>query len=107
MPYIFTTSQYPSHLATAVGERYLKALTKYPPDATLGDQIVPAAVTTNSEGIRVLGISEIKEGKLEEALTRAGNIAVMFHDIEGFELSVDVWSTLTEAMTSIGMSPPE
>jgi hypothetical protein len=106
MPYLITTSLYPSEKAPEVGARYLEALAKYPPDESLSTQVVPAAVTTTHQGIKVTGISDVKEGKLEEALRRAGDFMVMFHNIAGFEYTVEVNSKVEEAMSAIGMDMP-
>jgi hypothetical protein len=107
MPYIITTSLYPSHKAPEVAKRYLEALAKYPPDENLATQVVPAAVKSIHEGIKVIGIGEVKEGKLEEALTRTANMMVMFHGIEGFEYSTQIYYKVEEALEMIGMSLPE
>ena len=107
MPYIISTSLYPSHKASEVAEKYLEAIQKYPPDENLANPVVPAAVKTTGQGIKVIGISEVKEGKLEESLTRIGNMMVMFQSIAGFESSIDIYYTVTEALTMIGMSSPE
>ena len=106
MPYLITTSLYPSEIAPEVGARYLEALAKYPPDESLGSPTVPAAVNTTHQGIKVIGISDVKEGKLEEALRRTGDIMVMFHSIVGFEYTVRVYSKVEEAMSAIGMDMP-
>ena len=106
MPYIVTTSLYPSEIAPKVGARYLEALAKFPPDESLTTQVVPAAVTTTHQGIKVTGVSDVKEGKLEEALRRVGDIMVMFQNIAGFEYTVEVNSKVEEAMAAIGMEMP-
>ena len=106
MPYLIMTSLYPSEKAPEVGARYLEALAKYPPDESLTTQVVPAAVITTHHGIKVIGISDVKDGKLEEALRRTGDIMVMFHSIAGFEYTVEVYSKVEEAMSSIGMDMP-
>lgn len=106
MPYLVTTSIYPSEQVQEVGARYLEALAKYPPDESLSTQVVPAAVTTTHQGIKVIGISDVKEGKLEDALRRAGDFMVMFQNIAGFEYKVRVYSKVEEAMASIGMDMP-
>jgi len=103
MSYIFTTSLYPSDKATEVAKRYLEAIKKYPPDSSLGTQIVPAAVTTTLQGIKVVGITEVKNGKLEDALSRTANMMVMFHDIKGFEYTMERYATVEEALKTIGM----
>ena len=106
MPYLVTTSLYPSEKAPEVGARYLEALEKYPPDESLTTQVVPAAVTTTHKGIKVFGTSDVKEGKLEEALRRAGDFMVMFNSIAGFEYTIRVYSKVEEAMSAIGMDMP-
>ena len=105
--YIITTSLYPSDKASEVAERYLEAITKYPPDENLATQVVPAAVKATHQGIKVVGIVEVKEGKLEEAYTRAVNMMVMFQNIAGFEYTMDICFKVEEALTLIGMSLPE
>ena len=37
---------------------------KYPPDENLAVEVVPAALKSTHEGVKVLGIAEVKEGKL-------------------------------------------
>lgn len=107
MPYIITTSLYPSHKAPEVAERYLEAIAKYPPDENLTTEVVPAAVKSIHEGIRVIGIAEVKEGKLEKALARSVNMMVMFQSIEGFEYTTEIHYKVEEALALIGMSLPE
>ena len=106
MPYLVTTSLYPSEKGPEVGARYLEALGKYPPDENLGTEVVPAAVKSTHEGIKVLSISEVKEGKLDEAYNRAVNMMVMFQSIPGFAYTVEVHLKVDEAMAAIGMDMP-
>ncbi|MFX1395253.1 MAG: hypothetical protein ACFFAH_17040 [Promethearchaeota archaeon] len=54
-----------------------------------------------------MSISEVKQGKLEEALKYAGDSMIPYFPIEGFEYKVRVWSTIIEAMEYIGMKAPE
>ena len=107
MPYIITTSWYPTDKSKKVAKRYFEALKKYPGDESLEKTIVPAAVTTTKQGVKVITVSEIKEGKLEEALTYTGNQMAMFQDIEGFEYATRVYSLVTEALAMLGISLPE
>jgi len=107
MVYIITISKFPSHIAAAVGKRYLESLQKYPPDPSLGETIVPSAIERTEDGIQAIGITEVKKGKLEEALERSQNVASMFNDLEGFEGSIKVHMTASEALTTIGMKIPE
>lgn len=101
------TSWYPSDKTTETANKYFEMLEKFPPDDSLGETVVPVAVTTTKKGIKTMGITEVKEGKLEEALTRTRESMVMFHSIKGFEYKVEVYSTVTEALGLIGMSLPE
>lgn len=48
------------------------------------------AVKSVHGGIKVTGISEAKEGKLEEASNRTVNMMVMFQNIEGFEYTTEI-----------------
>ncbi|MFW9807394.1 MAG: hypothetical protein ACFFFK_11755 [Candidatus Thorarchaeota archaeon] len=107
MPYIVTHSRYPTHKIPEVSKRYLKVREKFPPDETLSVEIVPASVKATEQGITTMGISLVKEGKLEEALRRTTQSMVMYHDIEGYEFSIEVQNTVSEALAFIGMSPPE
>jgi hypothetical protein len=107
MPYIITKSIYPSDKATEVANKYLEALSKYPHDEKLATQVVPAAVKSTHQGIQVMGILDIKQGKLEEAITYIGNFMTMFHSIQGFESTIDVYFKVEEAMELLGMSLPK
>ncbi len=104
--YIVTIAKYPSHLAAAVAKRYLEALQKFPPDPSLGEDIVPAAVKRTEYGIQSIGITEIAKGKLEEALKRGQDILSMFNDLEGVEVTLEVYMTASEAITTVGMKLP-
>lgn len=106
MPYIFVYAWYPSHKVPEVVKVYLEMLKKYPADESLGETIMPSAVNTGCEGIKSLAVNKVKEGKLEEALTRTGTQMTMFQSVEGFEYSIEVWSTVEEAMGMIGKSMP-
>jgi hypothetical protein len=106
IPYIITTSLYPSHKVTEVAKRYLEAIKKYPPDENLATEVVPAAVKSTHKGIKVLGITEVRKGKLEEAYDRTVGMMSMFFDIQGFEYKTQVYFKVEEAMKFIGMSIP-
>jgi hypothetical protein len=104
--YLIVTSTYPSDKVQIVAKRYLEALSKYPPDKKLATEVVPAAVKTTFQGIETIGISEVKKGKLEEAITYIGKMMAMFHDIQGFEYKMETCLTVEEALGMIGMSLP-
>ena len=104
MPYIVTHSWYPTHKVPVVAQRYLEVMEKHPADETLFEPIVPASVKATERGIEVIGILLVKEGKLEEALSHTIQGFVMYHDIEGYEYSVEVQYTVVEALAFVGMS---
>jgi hypothetical protein len=101
--YIIVTSLYPNDKAKEVADIFVKAMTKYPPDANLGTPIVPVAVLTTLEGIKTINISEVNKGKLEDALAFAANRLAMFSEIQGYRYKVETYMNLEEAMKTIGM----
>jgi len=107
MPYIVTTTIYPTEKGPEVAEKYLEAIKKYPPDENLAAEIVPAAVKSTYEGVKVLSIVEVKEGKLEDALKQTINRMVMFQSIPGYRYSTEIHYKVEEAFALIGMSLPE
>lgn len=101
--YIVTTCTYPSDKAKEVAQMHLKALTKYPDDASLGTFVVHGAVRGTLQGLSVMLIFEPKKGKFEEAYALGVNRLAMFHDIPGFEYEIKAHYTIAEAMKVIGM----
>ena len=107
MVYVVTNIIFPSHRAPEAGKKFLEQLKKYAEDESLGETLVNAAVKTTTCGIRVVTVSKINKGKLEETLTRGNEILAMFNGIEGFEYSYEVWSEAGEALATLGMKMPE
>jgi len=106
MPYYVITSWFPTNKAVEVANRYLEERKKYPRDRSLG-KIVVEAIKPSENGIMTIGIMDVKEGKLEEAILRQQNIQVMYHKIEGYRYKIDVWWNPAEALAMIGMKAPE
>ena len=71
MPYIVSTSWYPTHKNDEAVKTYMEAIAKYPPSKIPGKLIVPVAVTTTKKGIKTMRIREIKtnEGLVENIYT--------------------------------------
>jgi hypothetical protein len=107
MPYLITTLSYPNNKAAEVAKKGLEMVKKYPEDKKLGTRIVPSAIKATLEGIKTISITEVKKGKLEDLVTRAGNMLAMFNNIQGFTSQMDIYMTTEEAYVSIGMSPPK
>ena len=108
MPFIVVTSWYPTHKVSDVLKIFPEFLKKYPPNvlAEFGEISVNQAVTSTEKGLKSMSFFDIKEGKLEEALKVARSAVAMFQAVEGYEYSIEVWSTITEAFESIGMQAP-
>jgi hypothetical protein len=96
MVYIVVKSFFPTHQNETVNARNIEMMTKFPPDNSLAEPIVPLAARATKEGIEAMGINLVKEGKFDEALIRTGRAMAMFNDIEGFEYSLEIWVTLPE-----------
>ena len=106
MPYLFTTSLYPTDLRDEVVKAYFKMLKEMPFDRSLGKETVQVAVTTTPKGVETLSIMNVKEGKLTEAILWTYKRMTNFQDIKGYEYTIRVWTTIVEALDSIGESLP-
>jgi len=106
MPYIIVTAWYPTDIVDEVTDKYMEVLKQYPFDRSLGKETIQVAVSSGKKGIKTLSIAEIKEGKLEEAITWTGKRLFPFQSIKGFESKTRVWGTIIEALEGIGRSLP-
>jgi hypothetical protein len=108
MPYVFVTSIFPPHTTDKLAKIYVDTLkdvrSKLRPT---GKEIIPNAVKATTQGIEVIGVWDIKEGKLEEYLTAEAQIMTNYHKIEGFKYQIDVRFKATEALEMIGLKMPE
>lgn len=107
MPYIVVQSWYPSDINVEVTEKYLEVIKEFPFDRSLGKETISIAATANKNGIEVLSVMEVKQGKLEEAWTWIGKRLGPFQAVKGFEYEVKLWTTLTEAFEGSDYSLPE
>ena len=103
MPYIVTHSWYPTHKIPEVVKRYFEVIEKFPHDEKLSELVVPVSVKATERGIASIGIELAKDGKLEEAFARRTKAMIMYHDIEGYEYSVEIQNTVGEALALTGM----
>lgn len=101
--YIITTTLYPNDKAREVANMYAKMIAKYPPDAGLATAVVPVAIMPTLEGIKVLTVSEVKKGKLDDAMNLVINRLSMFLDIPGYRYKIDTYANLEEALKLTGM----
>jgi len=106
MPIIMTTMWYPISKRIEVGKKFIEAAKKFPPDETIAKNL-GTGVMRDKHGAKIIVMSEVMEGKLQEALERANETIGLFNDIEGFNTRIDLMATALEAWESINMKPPE
>ena len=108
MPYVFIYNLIPAHKIAESAEIYLKEVKDTRSTIrALAKEIIPNAVKSNMEGIEVIGVYDVKEGKLEEFLNFQQKLMVAYHDIEGYKYNIEVRFKITEALEMIGMKMPE
>jgi len=109
MVYIITTAWYPSHKGVELGKKYLEVLKKYPLSKSPGKLIIPVAVSSDKNGIKVISITEVKDDDAQtfhEALNWAGSNMVEYISIEGFEYKIRIWTSIQQAMELVGLKFP-
>jgi hypothetical protein len=106
--YIIATVWYPAQQARAYGKRALESLKKFPFDKNLSKVVVLGAVSATEEGMRLISIAEIKEGKTKEAVLLASKrILFMAEGIEGLKYKIETCLSAAEAITTIDMQLPD
>jgi hypothetical protein len=109
MPYLITFTKWPSDKTPEVVKKAIESNKKFADDESLGEDLIPGnAIKSTNEGAKTITVLKVSKGKLEEAYQQAqavGNFFAMA--IEGFEYTIEVWSTVEEAYSSIGQKPPE
>ncbi len=65
-----------------------------------------SAWRSTEDGLRALSVSRVKEGKLEEALKAVNKEMAYYSDLEGYNVSIEVWGTWQEAFEAMGMELP-
>jgi len=94
MVLLINTVYFPADKAAEVGKKYIEVLKKYPPDRSIA-KTISVGVKTTIKGIKVLGISDVKKGKLEEAYQRLTESSLMYASIEGFKYKIEVRQDVT------------
>lgn len=109
MPYLSLIMKWPSDKTGEFIKKVVEANKRFAPDESLGETLIPGgAIKGTGEGSKILFISSVSKGKLDESYNRtqaAGNFYAMA--IEGLEYEIEVWATNEEAWASIGQKPPE
>jgi len=105
MPIIMTTSWYPMTQRMEVVKVAIEAAKKIPADETILKNL-GTGVMRDKNGVKVVIMNEVMEGKLEEALALTRETIALYNDIEGFNIKTDLMITPLEAWASINMKPP-
>jgi len=100
------TNWFPGNMSDEVASVYLEERKKYPRDRSLL-KVVAECIRSDEKGIKTMGISEVKEGRLEEALKRQQEILTMYRHIEGYVSTLEVWWNPAEALGMLGMKAPD
>lgn len=107
MPYIIVQICYPSHVADEVREKYIEMVKEIPFDKSLGKETIPVTSNTTKNGIEVMSVVEVKQGKVEEAWKWGRKRMNRFQNVEGLEYDMRLWNTLTESLEGSEYSVPE
>ena len=104
---ITVIAYYPPAQAENVGTKFIEVMSRYPDDPTVSEAILHGAVSATAEGLRVIGVLAVKDGKVREAMDLETRRMLAFaRDIEGFRYSIDVAYDVMEAMQAIDMKSP-
>ena len=106
MPILLVTAWYPYKRRIEVGKKAIEAVKKFPPDETIVKGL-GTAVLRDKHGIKVITMSEVMQGKLQEALDRTNQSINFYMEVDGFNFRIDIAATATEAMQVINMKLPE
>jgi hypothetical protein len=106
--YLFTYNTFPPDQAVNISKAYLKVIKEDRANMRpLAKEIIPNAVKATEEGMTVISVHEVKEGKLEECLAQQQKQLLVFHDIPGYRYRMEVRFNVVEAIEMLGMKVPE
>ena len=105
---MITYSLFPHDQAENISKVYLKEVKEARAALRpLGKEILPNAVKATTEGMSVIGVWDVKEGKLEEILKVQQKLLLAYHVIPGYKYKMEVRFKVTEALEMLGMKEPE
>ncbi|MHA2280441.1 MAG: hypothetical protein ACXAC5_06290 [Promethearchaeota archaeon] len=99
---------YSPGMEAKAGRGYLEIMKKYPPDSTVGTIVIPFMVNSTPEGTHTFTVTEVKEGKLEQAIKDASRNMLEFGaGIEGLKYQIRTYLTAPEGMSIINLGMPD
>jgi hypothetical protein len=105
MVYIINRTICPSHKANEWAGKYIEQMQTNPPDESLYT-IIANGVKQATNGIIGITVSEVKEGKLAEAVDHITRSNMFYLEIEGLDISSDIFYNPIEALDVLGLKPP-
>ena len=96
MTYIVTTTWFPAYIGAEISKIYQEIGEKFPPDDSLATTIIPIASMMTKKGMKMMSISEVKRGKLYEALSRTHNTLALFANVKEFKYKVELFASAKE-----------
>ena len=106
MVILIAESWFPHGKSEAVGKKFLEVRKKFPPDRSIGKEVL-LAIDATEKGMHAIAAYEVKDGKEKEALIRLQQVQLMYTDIEGHRYSIKTYLSAVEAMPLIGLKAPE
>ena len=106
MVYLVVTSIYPAIIAEEAGKKYIEVMKKYPLDKSIEKAVIPIAAKQTLEGIYVISITTVKQGKIKEVIDIESKRMLEFGKIEGYKYSIEIMYDAVEAMGLLGMEAP-
>jgi hypothetical protein len=104
---ITVIAYYPHGESENVGKKFIEVMSKYPDDPTAAEPILYGAVNATTEGIRVISVAAVKNGKVKEAIDLATRRMLEYSNaIAGFRYTLDVSYDVVEAMGILNMKSP-
>jgi len=107
MVLVLSTTRFPISKAKEVGKRYLEVSRKFPPDKTLGKDILRLGTRIIGDEVESIGLVEVKEGKYDEYLELTTKVELMYADIEGINFKVDLFLSGVKSLPLVGLEMPE
>jgi hypothetical protein len=104
--YIVSEHWWPPGKSEQIGKLYLEAMQKFPDDRSIAKPIIQSAVWTTTQGMHSITVSEVKPGKVREAMDIVSNRLLLIAVVEGFQYQINVAYTLVEAMPFVGITSP-
>lgn len=104
MRLIMVTSWYPPNKAAEVAKKFLEVNEKIPQKPFEKSWL--AGVKADEDGLKTVWLTEIEDGKLEEALDMTNRRLVEYIGIEGYRFKIETLMTFEYAMPLIGLEMP-